>query len=137
MNAETATPGIYRLKANVTNPEGDLRVKHDWKKVKMWKKGQRFLLGIDHQKIKVGEGEAQIEVPYLLLEGEKFDMASRRLTKFDTAFHVIVMHLEPADETLDTVLTGVGLSSRDVLGGLIDAGKLNLSDIKEIIGKIG
>ena len=88
-------PGLYKLKQDVRNHEGDKRVRRDWYAQSVWKEDRRFIV-MDHY--------AEIEKPFITPLGRFCPML---LSKFPELCAALVP-CEP--ETAETALNvdGVG-----------------------------
>jgi hypothetical protein len=116
----TITPGTYKLKVDIVNPRPDGRVRHDWRKEKVWKAGRTFYISecglgftgdrtvlqihsgrYNHQRFYFKEEEFELIIPQLERAGDE----DHKLTE-----HELVRNLSTA---LKELLENGGQAARD------------------------
>lgn len=115
---------VLRLTCEVTNPEGDRRVIHDWRKRKQLKQGMRFL---------VREFFYSPERSWLQIEPAGGGASINALTG-DALAELIVANATPAERSLQSVLTQHGCSADAALAILISTGKITFDDLDAAAG---
>jgi hypothetical protein len=117
------TPGTYRLKCDVQNPEADRRVKNDWRKAGKWKEGTVFIVEADttmaterREQLKLA-GVNVSAMPdnvfvYLNMRPATGDFAHMSLHDSSLAFQSLSANLEPIAETTDAMLTRLDINRR-------------------------
>lgn len=115
-------PGVFVVSRDTPNPDGDHRVRHNFWRLPVWRKGHRVLVERDAD-------VAALVVRSLVTGGSARVVNGRRP---DPAVDRLADVLEPAPESLDTVLITSRLSARSVLLRLIEAGAVSLDHVKAV-----
>lgn len=122
MVESTLKNGVYVLSEDVTNPTPDRRTKFKLPSVLVWKKGTRFYFyeGNDHRAPSLNSAD---------LRGEICD-----LDRDAAAWKAVTEKLVPAPPSLEPTLLYLQefrhCDARDVLGVLLDSGKITIEDIR-------
>lgn len=130
MNAADLLDGqVVRLSRDVPNPKPDRRHKHDSLALEKWKAGARFVVRIDTSLS--GRG---IAYPVLRFQNNRYETFNQWSNP--EAFRAIVEALEPAEETLDSLLTRESYgwehdqACAEVLRVFLAQGRVTLEDVR-------
>jgi hypothetical protein len=120
--------GLYRLTKDVANPNGDRRVKHDWRRLPLIKAGTKFEVEVRTAEV---EGTGKTRFYAVLARVGTYKIASATL--HEAVFKAVVEALEPAERTLADYVRAS--SGETILKKLIANGKITLADVAEVVGE--
>ena len=127
-------PGIYKLKADVVNPNGDGRHKYQWKLQKIWKAGSKMVAKTIDRDFSRDDLEVKFQTHHIHQLGSSSSGIS--LTGDETAYTALAEQLELVEqETISDILQNkwAGMSSRALIEKLIHIGVVNHKNLKEAI----